>query len=447
MDGTTTFFTDFGAEGAVSRQGTGRCVPGMFLRRQSGTFSVEPGSRDTMYLDFRPCGGGIVVSDDFKIELMDGRPSALSRFGFSKAAQKMTEESESNAEDKSISAAGGPTANGEGGKKHLLGVLCLHTAFLGPSSPACFGAGALGNADQRRFLTGFELQIHFEELPVDIVAAGDADADCGTLRGLPWRRQSLALPAANPDVRQASAPLLCDSAPDINREIVANQRPNQSFSHAPSVENLGSFGERQKQAQTTANFKGTPERKFSPVRAFHSLHDCRPGIDEQDSGSGSHKTRMAVAKTYSHAGSAKRNALALTLQPRLAPWFHRDVEWELVQRFEAAAVQPSAYGSSVLLCAHGALLRGLLLVEAGRLRLRPPERMADTAFRVEEGARRSFSNNADDTFHCNLDGLGLWHDQATVLVGTDDLAGEMAVLFPQEQVHQVHCHLICPISE
>ena len=149
--------------------------------------------------------------------------------------------------------------------------------------------------------------------------------------------------------------------------------------------------------------------------------------------------RIAVPKSIVLAGWAKCSSSNWTLPSRLIPWFHRDVEWQLLRRVEAAIAQPNTYGSFALLCAHGAPLRGLLLVETGSLRLGPPERSSDPSISLESGGLCA----TDDVFDGTAGGLVAGQDRAVVSVGIDDIAGEMAVLFPLEQVLQVHCWPWC----
>ena len=225
-DGSAPFFTDFQTdgveEGTGSRQRTGGCMSGLFRRPQSGVFSVEPGSQDILYLNLRQCSGGVVVNDDFKIELIDMRPSTF-RFGSSHAIRRVPDDSKTAAEDKPIS----DDAKDYGGASRIsvLGVLCLHTAFLGQNSPASFGAGALGYADQRKFLQDFEFQIHFEGVQLE-------SEDCGGRVSAPadtmGRSVSMGTAESEAAVTEAAA------AADVEYGLV-HEVPQKWQSPAPAV--------------------------------------------------------------------------------------------------------------------------------------------------------------------------------------------------------------------
>jgi hypothetical protein len=157
------------------------------------------------------------------------------------------------------------------------------------------------------------------------------------------------------------------------------------------------------------------------------------------------------------------------------PVFHRDVEGELLRRIAAAAGRPRPFGCGAQLRTHGDAAPRLLLVESGGLRLGPPRapgHAAGTARPVhsrqsslpyslgslrseasgmlsvgEGGPERAGSGGSgSDRGGGATDATGggsgeRGQERAAVAVGLDDIAGELAVLFPGAGLPQVPARL------
>jgi hypothetical protein len=469
--------------GALAAGCGGRGCLGLPLWPQSGAFWAEPGSGDALHLDLLPCGGGAAVSEDFRLELLDGLPaggwSPGGGEGGGNNSEGGDEEDWEESSEHCASSDGGSSAAGPSdaaGRRHV-GRLCLHTAFLGASSPVAFSAAALDGADPRRLRRDFAVLLHFEEpRPAASSASADESRRASSFRGsapaspLAWPFPSpsglVSVPTSPSRASPAPAHRDCSPAPLPLEGTLPSLLPRRRSSVVPSLP-AGSF---RRSARALARI---PDGSASSTDQPCEARAAEPALDRGDlapapisggssmgnghtDSAGTQRTEDphwsaalglstvliheddAIPPPFSSAhdhrlehdsgafeaastrrATARRGTRRRTSgwapPARLAPRFQRDVEGMFLSRMWAAAGQARVYERGDRLAAHGVLSRRLLVVDSGGLLMGPAPQ--------PDSSGAAF-------------GAGL-------AVGIDDLACEMSVLFaesPARQVGATHGH-------